>query len=144
MPAKDLHHNQLKAALIKDGWTITDDPLHIPFGKTDLYVDLGAERLLSAIKGDEKIAAELKSFVGDSTVHDLHLAIGQFFVYLLGLRHKEPDRVLYLAVNEETYEDVFEESLGRALIEEYKLPMIVFDSDKEVIIRWITWNKHEN
>ncbi len=27
MPAKDIYHNQVKNALIKDGWTITDDPL---------------------------------------------------------------------------------------------------------------------
>jgi hypothetical protein len=31
MPAKDKYHEAVKTALIKDGWTITDDPLHIPF-----------------------------------------------------------------------------------------------------------------
>jgi hypothetical protein len=25
MPAKDIYHNEVKNALIKDGWTITDD-----------------------------------------------------------------------------------------------------------------------
>jgi hypothetical protein len=29
MPAKDKFHEIVKAALIKDGWTITDDPLFI-------------------------------------------------------------------------------------------------------------------
>jgi hypothetical protein len=26
MPAKDIYHEEVKNALIKDGWTITDDP----------------------------------------------------------------------------------------------------------------------
>ena len=29
MPARDLYHDAVKAALIKDGWTITDDPFMI-------------------------------------------------------------------------------------------------------------------
>ena len=144
MPARDLHHNSLKSALINDGWTVTDDPLHIRFGVSDMYVDLGAERLISAEKGDEKIAAELKSFIGSSTVTDLHLALGQFFVYLMALKRKEPERALFLAVDEETYEDVFGEELGHALLKEYKLPMIIFDIQKEVIVKWITWTNTAN
>ncbi|MBA4182514.1 MAG: fatty-acid synthase, partial [Acidobacteria bacterium] len=27
MPAKDIYHDTVKNALIKDGWTITHDPL---------------------------------------------------------------------------------------------------------------------
>ena len=37
MPARDIYHNAVKNALVKDGWTITDDPLHLkweePIGK---------------------------------------------------------------------------------------------------------------
>ncbi len=29
MPAKDIYHDVVKQALIKDGWTITDDPLRL-------------------------------------------------------------------------------------------------------------------
>jgi hypothetical protein len=29
MPAKDIYHETVKNALIKDGWTITDDPLKL-------------------------------------------------------------------------------------------------------------------
>ena len=144
MPAKDLNHDRLRNALVNDGWTITADPLYIPFGSRDMYIDLGADKLLTATKGEQKIAVELKSFVGSSTVHDMHLAIGQFFVYLMALKRKDPERVLFLAVNEEIYDDVFEEELGRALLDEYKVPLIVFDSDKEVIIKWITWNTNAN
>ncbi|NMG60676.1 XisH protein, partial [Geitlerinema sp. P-1104] len=26
MPARDIYHEQVKTALIREGWTITDDP----------------------------------------------------------------------------------------------------------------------
>jgi hypothetical protein len=42
MPARDIYHNQVKNALIKDGWTITHDPLKLEIGSKDLFVDLGA------------------------------------------------------------------------------------------------------
>ena len=63
MPAKDIYHDTAKNALIKDGWTVTQDPLRLRIGKKDLFVDLGAQRILAAEKGTEKIAVEIKSFV---------------------------------------------------------------------------------
>ncbi len=39
MPAKDIYHNEVKNALIKDGWTITDDPFTEPEYKLYLAVD---------------------------------------------------------------------------------------------------------
>ncbi len=42
MPAKDIYHDRLKNALIKDGWIITHDPLRLKWGVKDMYVDLGA------------------------------------------------------------------------------------------------------
>ncbi|WP_129633705.1 element excision factor XisH family protein [Candidatus Oscillochloris fontis] len=46
MSARDLFHHAVKQALCADGWTITDDPLVVQFGGVDLYIDLGAEKLL--------------------------------------------------------------------------------------------------
>jgi hypothetical protein len=43
MPAKDIFHDCFKAALIKDGWDITNDPYNLKVGKKDLFIDLGAE-----------------------------------------------------------------------------------------------------
>ena len=48
MPARDIYHDAVKNALLKDGWTITDDPLHLKWGQKDMYVDLGAQQLLAA------------------------------------------------------------------------------------------------
>lgn len=58
MSAKDIFHDAVKRALEKDGWNITHDPLFLSFGGVDMYVDLGAERILATDRGDEKIAAE--------------------------------------------------------------------------------------
>jgi hypothetical protein len=49
----------------------------------------------------------------------------------------EPNRVLYLAVHKEVYQDIFEEPLGRLLLEDYTVPLIVFDIQTEVIVKWI-------
>ena len=64
MPARDTYHDAVCKALVKDGWTITDDPLRLVWGKKDYYVDLGAERILAAERHGRRIAVEVKSFVG--------------------------------------------------------------------------------
>jgi XisH protein len=64
MPKLDIIHNAVKGALIKDGWTITDDPFIIEYKKTKLYADLGAERPIAAQRGGLRIVVEVKSFVG--------------------------------------------------------------------------------
>lgn len=68
MPAKDIYHDAVKNALIKDGWTITVDPYYIIYKKLRLIADLGAERSLSAQKGNDKIVIEIKSFLNPSFI----------------------------------------------------------------------------
>jgi hypothetical protein len=137
MPAKDTYHEIVKNALVKDGWTITHDPLKLKWGTKDMYVDLGAERLLAAEKGGQQIAVEIKSFVGLSEVNDLENAIGKYVVYHSVMARTEPNRVLYLAVHQEAFSDVFEDPLGKLLLEDYGVRLIVFDSQKEEILKWM-------
>jgi hypothetical protein len=61
MPATDTYHQVVKNALTKDGWIITHDPYTLAFGQRNVFVDLGAERVLAAEKGQEKIAIEIFS-----------------------------------------------------------------------------------
>ena len=49
----------------------------------------------------------------------------------------EQDRSLYLAVHKEIFTDIFEEPLGRILIEDYQIRLIVFDFQTEEIVKWI-------
>jgi len=137
MPAKDIFHDCVKHALVKDGWTITDDPLKLKWGKSKLYVDLAAEKFLAAEKSGRKIAVEVKSFVGASALRDLEQALGQFMIYHAVLQRQRPKRILYLAVNKETHQNIFEEDVGRLMIEAYGIPIIVFDEKTEVVVRWI-------
>uniref|UniRef100_UPI000A763CBD XisH family protein n=1 Tax=Hassallia byssoidea TaxID=482630 RepID=UPI000A763CBD len=108
MPSRDIYHNTVKNALLKDGWTITHDPLRLEWGKKDLYVDLGAEQLIAAENAERKIAVEIKSFVGRSDIDDLEKALGQYILYYDILSEREPERVLYLAIRNSVYTDLFE------------------------------------
>ncbi len=138
MPARDTYHDAVKNALIKDGWTITHDPLKLPWGRRDLFVDLGAREILAAEKPGRKIAVEIKSFKGASLVHDLERAVGQFVLYRSLLARNEPDRVLYLAVPEPTLKDIYAEQLADVLIEDELARIFAFDFEEEVITRWIS------
>ena len=64
MSARDKIHLPVKNALIKDGWTITHDPYTLRYEEVTVQVDLAAERLLAAERGEEKIAIEIKGFRG--------------------------------------------------------------------------------
>ena len=138
MSAKDIFHDCVKTALIKDGWTITHDPLSLRIGKKDLFVDLGAERLLAAEKERRKIAIEVKSFVSQSEMHDLEVALGQYVLYQNVLSLVEPDRTLYLAVRESVFIDLFEEAVGQLLLERQVVRLLTFDPNQEEIGRWIS------
>ena len=138
MPAKDIYHDNVRNALVKDGWTITHDPLRLQWGPKDMYVDLGAEQLMAAEKAGRKIAVEIKSFIGQSEIEDLKNALGQFILYRNVMNKTEPDRELYLAVRESVFHELFEEPIGKLLLENEGLKLLVFNSQEEVIVKWIT------
>ncbi len=137
MPAKDTYHDCVRNALIKDGWTITHDPYVISVGLKDVYVDLGAEKLLGAEKGGEKIAVEIKSFQGASDIHDLENAVGQYVLYRSLLTRYVPDRKLFLAVPQTVLVTTLDEPIVRPVIEDLNLALIAFDPEREEIVKWI-------
>ena len=47
MPAKDAFHEVVKIALQKDGWQITHDPYTLQAETLELYIDLGAEKVVA-------------------------------------------------------------------------------------------------
>jgi hypothetical protein len=135
--AKDKFHNAVKNALIKEEWTITDDPLFLQFGGVDLFVDLGAEKMIAAQKDNRRIAVEIKSFLGASLISEFHTALGQLMSYRLALKQKDPQRALYLAVPLDVYNTFFKLEFSQVAIEDYQLKLIVYDQDEEVIVRWL-------
>ncbi len=115
--ARDKDHQIVINALIKDGWTITHDPLTIEYDRRNVHIDLGAERIIAAERGTEKIAVKVKTFAGVSDVANLHNATGQYIVYKSVLELTQPDRRLLLAVPNDVARSFFQEDLGALLIE---------------------------
>jgi hypothetical protein len=137
MPAKDTYHDSVKNALIKDGWTITHDPYTLTFGQTDVFVDLGAERVLAAEKQGEKIVVEIKSFRGASDIRELEQAIGQYVFYRSLLSRIEPDRKLFLAVPQSVLVSTLGKPIAQPVMEDLDVALIAFDPQQEVIVKWI-------
>ena len=136
MPAKDTFHEAVKNALQKDGWQIQADPFHLKWGKRDFYVDLAAQRFFLARKGEKRIAVEIKSFSEKSVIAALEQALGQFLLYRSILNRQEPERKLYLAISEDTFLDIFEDDVGALVVEDYAIPLLVFDHRTEVVVAW--------
>ena len=139
MAAKDIYHEACVRALEKDGWTITHDPLTIPVEKTNLLIDIGAEKFITAERGMERIAVEVKSFIGISTIQDLHLAVGQFLIYEMALRQsdRQADRTLYLSIRASSYDSAFHEGVGAMVLRNKAIRLLVFDEVTEEITQWI-------
>lgn len=138
MPALDFYHNAVKQSLIKANWIITHDPLPLKWAKRNLSIDLGAERVFAADFQQRKIAVEVKSFLNDSRVADLQQALGQYILYEDILKQTFPERKLYLAMLFSAYLDLFEgDQFGKILLDNNRLMLIIFNPEKEEIIKWI-------
>ncbi|MFN6526871.1 XisH family protein [Nostoc sp. ChiSLP03a] len=136
MSAKDIFHTAVCSALKKDGWTITHDPLSVKVDEIEFYVDLGAERILAAQKAGQKIAVEIKSFIGASEISDFYVALGQTLTYRSALRKKYPERILYLAISEDVYQDFFIRPFIQEIIAEHRLKLLIFEPIKEEVLLW--------
>jgi hypothetical protein len=137
MAARDVFHEAVKIALVNDHWRITADPLVLQVGGVDLYVDLGAERLLAAEKGQQLIAVEVNSFLGPSPMSDFHVALGQFLNYRLALGQQDPQRRLYLAVPIETATTFFALPFVQAAVQAYQVALLVYNAERQEVVRWI-------
>ena len=134
--AKDLYHDSVRLALEKEGWTITDDPFIFRLDRVSFRMDLGAERVISAEKGAEKIIVEIKTFIQSSFIHAFHEATGQYDNYLLALEEIAPDRLLYLAIPEDIWNGYFQERFIKKVIERKDIKLIIYNPTDEIIIQW--------
>jgi hypothetical protein len=137
MPAKDIYHDAVKQALIKEGWTITADPYTVEYEEFKVFVDLAAERTLAAEREGQKIAVEIKTFLRPSFVRELEYALGQYILYRNLLSVTEPDRELYLAISERIYHNFFQQNASQFIVEQNQILLLVVDIQSEVIVQWI-------
>jgi hypothetical protein len=147
MPQRDRIHNLVKQAIIKEGWLVTDDPYVISYGERFLFVDLGATlsngfskiegQFIGAARGSSLIAIEIKEFRSKSVIADLEQAIGQYVLYSLLLNQVDPQREIYLAITDITYDEIFSEPIGKVVISDLPLKLLVVDVEKVEVKLWI-------
>jgi XisH protein len=135
--ARDKFHQEVKIALEKDGWNITDDPLYIKVGKIPIQIDIGAEKLIGAERNGEKIAVEIKTFGRASFITALHEAVGKYIVYRTVLKYIESDRMLYLALPDDTYEEFGQEPIVKSIFNEYDFKILLYEPVNQTITSWI-------
>jgi hypothetical protein len=136
MSRKDVFHELVKELLMEEGWTITHDP-YIFQTRPLLSIDLAAERAIAAERDSEKIAVEIKSFLGVSQMVELEKALGQYLLYERLLERQEPERELYLAVPKHAYENVFATEVGQIAVTQFALRLIVFSVAESEVLQWI-------
>ena len=136
MPQRDLYHNVVRQALIKDGWTITDDPFALEYKGMWVYADLGAERPLAAEKAERKIVVEIKMFGAPSLMTELQKALGQYGVYRTFLKGSSPERELFLAVAMDVFHDFLQQPAIRDVLVDHRIHLLVFDPTMEEIVQW--------
>jgi XisH protein len=134
--AKDVFHDAVRKGLETEGWLITDDPLRIKAGGVNMEIDLGAEKVIAAEREGEKIAVEIKSFIGASNISDFHTAVGQFLNYRVALEETQPQRILYLAVPIGVYRRFFTLPFVQTIIKRFQIILIIYDPVSEVILEW--------
>jgi hypothetical protein len=137
MPAKDIYHNAVRFALVKDGWEILTEDYTLEYGGDRLYVDIAAEKSIAAEKQGQKILVEVKSFLGRSFINDLEQAVGQYVVYRDILVETALDFELYLAITQGTYKSYFQRQLAQMIINRNQVKLLIVDAENEVIVEWI-------
>lgn len=142
MARLDKYHLNIKSALENDGWEVTHDPyvlkLKDDYGKVNNFpIDLGAEKVIAAERGTEKIAVEVKTFESSSIINEYHKALGQYMDYLVGLEIQEPNRKLYLAISTFAYKDLMKNPLSKLSINRFNVKILIVDVDTNTIIKWI-------
>jgi hypothetical protein len=137
MPRKDRIHEAVKNALVKEGWTVTDDPFRIVYEDADLYADLRIVKTEADTTVQRALIIEIKSFAGASPLHSLETALGQYELYRIYLQSVAPEDRLYLAISLTTYEEQFTRPAFAIIIQEKSLPLLVVDIEHEEVARWI-------
>ncbi len=79
----------------------------------------------------------MKSFISNSAISEFHKALGQFINYKTVLIQKEPERELYLAVPQTTYEYFFKLDLIQLVIKNKSIKLIIYHPGRETIEQWI-------
>lgn len=137
MPARDIYHDAVKNALIKDGWSIIADPYTITYEDAELFADLAVEKPIAAQHNGRVIIVEIKSFLSPSPMRDFEIALGQYILYRNLIAATERNYQLYLAIKDSIFENFFQRKSIKLIVQLNQLRLIVVDMEREEIIQWI-------
>lgn len=104
-----------------------------------VFADLGAEKVFVENRKESKIIVEIKVFGGKSKTTEFEKAKGQYDIYLFASRKNQINRLLFLAIPNEIYEQTFLRPSIREIVAEEKMNLLVSKPETEKIIRWINW-----
>lgn len=137
MPKKDIFHETVKTALLKDGWVITNDPLFVPTeGGVNFFIDLGIEKIIGAQKNGEHIAIEIKSFDENTPAYSFYEILGQFLIYEIALQEQLKPWQLFVALSSLGFKRLDEAPIFNRAIIKFNLNFVIFDPIDKIIIEW--------
>ncbi|MEH2383765.1 MAG: XisH family protein [Nostoc sp.] len=130
MPAKDIYHDAVKNALIKDGWIIIADPYFLQYEDAELYADLFVEKALLAEQEGRKIVVEIKSFISPSPMRDFENALGQYILYRDILQLASKNYKIYLAIRDTVFDTFFQRKSIQAVVKLQQIEFIIFNNER--------------
>lgn len=134
--AKDIIHEAVKNALIKDGWTIIDENFEMRFKELKFFGDIKAEKPIIAKRGTEKIIVEVKSFVSRSAISEFEKALGQYRIYKKVLEKNNSEAQLFLAIPQSIFKKFFSGEGMQMIISEENISLLVVNTNTEEIVEW--------
>lgn len=138
MPARDLYHDAVKSALIKDNWAIAADPYLIQCEDIDLAADIADARPIASERDGQKIVVEIECFVGRSLMTDFHQAVGRYKLYQMLLEKTAPEYELYLAIDDIICENFFRREGIDFLVRSSQIKFFAVNIEKGAIVQWIS------
>ncbi|MHC5936520.1 XisH family protein [Nostoc sp.] len=137
MPAKDIYHDAVKNALIKDSWIIIAEPYFLQYEDAELYADLFVEKALLAEQEGRKIVVKIKSFISPSPMRDFENALGQYILYRDILQLASKNYKIYLAIRDTVFDTFFQRKSIQAVVKLQQIEFIIFNNEREEITLWI-------
>lgn len=131
MPTKDVFHDAVKNALIKDGWKLLNEVFELR-----LIEENGSEFVMIFEKDGEKIAVLVERFLSSSQTQDFYFAFGRYLNCRLFLSKTNPDLTLLSAIRTETYQNFFKMTFVSKLVSENKMKLIIYDFISQEIKGW--------
>ena len=127
---------QVKNALRKDGWTVSDEPFTIEYESDRFYADIYAVRE-EAGKARRVIIVEVKTFGAPSPMREFEQALGQYEIYRDLLEVNALDYDLYLAIDTVAHRKLLMRPTFPLICKRHHVALLIVETKTEEIIQWI-------